>query len=117
MLQTSPPHGDPMGTSIFIDSSIITGCSGVIESPTLTSIFQTMPVIGAKTGVAMAGGHSTDVNCHVKPSRNAASKNYLGSGVIALPSSDIVVRLVKGIFIFPLKSVISATRCTRVFAR
>ena len=117
MLQTSPPHGDPMGTSIFIDSSIITGCSGVIESPTLTSIFQTMPVIGAKTGVAMAGGHSTDVNCHVKPSRNAASKNYLGSGVIALPSSDIVVTLVKGIFIFPLKSVISATRCTRVFAR
>ena len=47
--RTVPALGDSTGISIFIDSSTTTVCPSAMASPTLTSIFQTVPVMCAFT--------------------------------------------------------------------
>ncbi len=54
IFSTFPPDGASTGISIFIDSRMTQVCPSVTDSPSFTSIFQTVPVMCAFTLVAMA---------------------------------------------------------------
>jgi len=113
MVSTTPADGEPTGTSIFIDSMRITGWSGVTVSPTVTRIFQTIPVMGATTAVIMDGANSTDQNVNVKrekPDNRSKSIDYADNVLQAGPR---LVTLKCRISKVSNKSMIFAERCTK----
>jgi len=113
MVSTIPADGEPTGTSIFIDSMRITGWFGVTESPTVTRIFQTIPVMGATTAVLMDGANSTEQNVDVKremPDNHSKSIDYADNVLQAGPR---LVTLKCGNSKVSNKPMIFAERCTK----
>ena len=76
-----------------------------------------MPVMGAMTGVIMGAANSTDVDLKVKYLKPSDRLKSPDSAVITLPTGPRLVTLIRTNQRVGKKSMISAERRTKIFAR